>query len=425
MGVWVMVIMSALMLINVPIGISIGLASIIGLSIFTNVSLMIVIQRMFTAVDNFTMMALPFFIIAGELMSKGGISKRLIRFASAILGAARGGIGLVTVLSCMFFAAMSGSGVATTAAIGSSLVPEMKKNNYSEKFAVAITCSAGALGPIIPPSILFVTYGVVADVSIGDLFLGGVIPGILIGLALMVMVYIYSIKYNYGGGERSSFKDLWNSFKDASLALLMPIIILGGIYGGIFTPTEAAIVASAYSLVISVFIYKDIKFTDLPIIFLNSAITSATILFIVGTAFAFSWLLTSQGVPAKIADFIISITSNKYILLMLINIILLIAGCFIDLNATIIVLTPILLPALVKLGVSPLHFGVIMVVNMSLGLVTPPLGLNLYVGSGISNISIEDLSKAVLPFLIVSILILFVITHVPSISMALPELIRK
>jgi len=424
LATWVFVLLSLLMLINVPIGIAIGLASIIGLSAFTDIDLMIVVQRMFTAVDNFTMMALPFFIMAGQLMSQGGISKRLIRFASALVGSIRGGVGFVNVLSCMFFAAMSGSGVATTAAIGSSLIPEMKKRKYNEDLAVAITCSAGALGPIIPPSILFVTYGVIADVSIGDLFLGGVVPGVLIGLALMVVVYIYALKYDIAAEERAPLGELWGSFKDAFLSLLMPIIILGGIYGGIFTPTEAAIIATSYALVVSVWVYKEIKIKDLPAIFLVSGIASATILFIVATAFSFSWLLTSENVPTAIANFLVDIAGSKVILLLFINIVLLIAGCFIDLNATIIVLTPILLPALIQLGVSPLHFGVIMVVNMSLGLVTPPLGLNLYVGAGISNLSVERISKAVIPFLLVSILVLLFITYIPSLSLFLPQLMR-
>jgi C4-dicarboxylate transporter DctM subunit len=425
MAIWVFIILGILIIINIPIGISIGLASVIGLSLFTKIPLMIVVQRMFTAVDNFTMMAIPFFILAGELMSRGGIAKRLVRFASAVIGTARGGLAQVTVLSCMFFAAMSGSGPATTSAIGGALIPEMTKRNYNKDFATAITCAAGALGPIIPPSILFVTYGVVANVSIGSLFLSGVVPGILIGLALMIVVYFYSAKFNYKGESTFSLKEVWNSFKESILALMMPLIILGGIYGGIFTPTEAAIVATSYSLIVGLFIYKEIKFSDLPAIFLKTGISASTIMFIVGTAFAFSWLLTSQDIPTQIANFIIGITENKYVLLLLVNILLLICGCFIDLNATIIVLTPILLPALVRLGVDPLHFGVVMVVNMSLGLLTPPLGLNLYVGAGLSEISIEQISKSVFPFLLVSILVLFLITYIPSLCTFLPSLMSK
>jgi C4-dicarboxylate transporter DctM subunit len=422
MATVVFILMGALMFIGVPIGLAIGFTSIMGLILYTDVSLMIVVQRMFTAVNNFTMMALPFFILAGDLMSRGGISKRLIRFASALLGSVRGGLAQVTVMSCMFFAAMSGSGVATTAAVGGSLIPEMEEKGYDKTFSTAITCSAGALGPIIPPSILFVTYGVVADVSISALFMGGIIPGILIGLALMAVVYFYSRKYDYKGVARVKFKELWISFKESILALLMPLIILGGIYGGIFTPTEAAIVATAYSVILSVVVYKEIGLKQLPAIFLKSAVTSATILFIIGTAFAFSWMLTQQNVPAQIADAMVAFTSSKIIMLLLVNLVLLIAGCVIDLNATIIVLTPILLPAIVRLGIDPLHFGIIMVTNMSLGLVTPPLGLNLYVGSKIANISIEKLSKGIIPFLIAAIAVLMMITFIPTLSTFLPQM---
>lgn len=424
MTTWIFIILIVLFLISVPIGISIGLASIIGLLLFTDVPLMIVVQRMFSAVDNFTMTAIPFFIMAGELMSRGGIAKRLVKFASSVIGTLRGGLAQVSVLSCMFFAAMSGSGPATVSSIGTALIPEMSKRNYDKRFSTAITCAAGALGPIIPPSILFVTYGVVANVSIGGLFLGGLIPGVLIGLALMIVVYIYSLKHDYKGQTKASIKEVWISFIDSILALMMPIIILGGIYGGVFTPTEAAIVATSYSLIVGLFIYKEIKFSDLPDIFLKTCISASTILFIVGTAFAFSWLITSQDIPNQIANFIISTTNNKNVFLLLVNILLIICGCFIDLNATIIVLTPILLPAAIMLGVDPLHFGVIMVVNMSLGLITPPLGLNLYVGSSISGLSIEDISISTLPFLMVSILVLLFITYFPILSTLLPSLMK-
>ena len=423
MAATVFILMGLFMILRVPIGISIGFASIIGLLMYTDVSIMIVAQRMFSAVNNFSMMALPFFILAGELMSRGGISDRLIRFASAILGSTRGGLAQVSVLSCMFFAAMSGSGVATTAAVGGSLIPKMVERGYDNRFSTALTCTAGALGPIIPPSILFVTYGVVANVSIGGLFIGGILPGVLIGLALMIVVYAYSVKRNYRGEPRAGWKELFVAFRKSILALFMPFIILGGIYGGFFTPTEAAIVATTYSIFLGVVVYREISLKELPALFLRAGITSATILFIVGTAFSFSWLLTSQNVPAQIAQAMVGFTSNKYIMLLLVNIVLLIAGCVIDLNATIIVLTPILLPAIVAMGIDPLHFGVIMVTNMSLGLVTPPLGLNLYVGAKISDLSVEDISKGVVPFLLAAIFILLLVTYIPPLATFLPQVL--
>lgn len=426
MGPLIFTLFAIFLVANIPIAVSIGLSSLLALAIGTNVPLTIVAQRMYAAVDSFPMMAIPYFIVAGALMERGGISKRLINFASSLVGSLTGGLGQVSVLTSMFFAAISGSGPATTAAIGSIMIPAMERNNYSRSFATALQATAGALGPLIPPSILFITFGVATGESIGDLFISGAVPGILVGLSLMFTVYIIAKRKGYAGtGHRTSIKELVKSAKDASWALLMPVIILGGIYGGIFTPTEAAVVSAVYGLLVGMFVYKELKLSDLAGIFVKSAVTSAMVMYVIATASAFSWILSNEQVPTKIANFLIGIAPNPIMFLLLVNILLLIVGCFIELNAAIVILAPLLLPVVLQMGIDPIHFGAIMVTNLCLGLVTPPLGVNLYVASGISGLSIEKVSKALVPFLAAAIIALMLITYIPQISLALVQLVSK
>ncbi len=413
---------AGLVLLNVPIAISLGLATVIALAISGSAPMVVVAQRMFTATDSFPLMAIPFFMIAGSLMERGGISRRLINLANTLVGTLPGGLALVAVLASMFFAAISGSGPATVAAIGSIMIPAMARQGYDKGFATAVQASGGFIGVIIPPSIPMITYGVVAGASIGSLFLGGFIPGILMGVALMIVAYFISRKHNYVGVERATSQQVAVAFKESLLALLMPVIILGGIYGGIFTPTEAGNVAVVYGLVVGMLVYKELKWRDLRVVFRTSAINTSIVMLIIATASAFGLLLTRQMIPVQIAEFFLSLTKSPYVLLLLINIMLLIVGTFMETNAAIIILAPIFLPIVTQMGIDPIHFGLIMVVNLAIGMITPPLGVNLFVGCGIGQITIERLVKAIWPFLLASIVVLFLITFIPGLVLWLPRL---
>lgn len=414
-----------LILLNVPVAISLGLAAIIAIATSNTVPTMVVAQKLFTATDSFPLMAIPFFMIAGALMERGGISRRLINFANALIGHLPGGLALVTVLASMFFAAISGSGPATVAAIGSIMIPGMVRQGYSIEFASATQATSGCIGVIIPPSIPMITYGVVTGASIGGLFMAGFIPGILFGLALMVVAFIISKKNNYVGTEPPSLAEIWRTFKEAIFALLMPIIILGGIYGGIFTPTEAANVAVIYGLIVGFFVYKELSIKDIAPILRTSAISTAMVMLIIACASAFGLILTREMIPNAIAEFFISISDNKYVFLLLVNIMLLIVGTFMETNAAIIILAPIFFPVAVQLGIDPIHFGIIMVINLAIGMVTPPLGVNLFVACGLSKLKIERVISANWLYLGVTILVLFLISYIPGIAMWLPSVLTK
>jgi C4-dicarboxylate transporter DctM subunit len=409
-----------LLLLTVPIGISLGIATLITIVASDSMPPQFLFKELITSLDSFPIMAVPFFILAGEIMGKGGISERLFQVANALVGNKTGGFAIATIITCMFFAAISGSGPATVAAIGGLMIPAMVKKGYDIKFATAVVVAAGSIGVIIPPSIPMVIYGVVGSVSIGDMFIAGILPGILVGIGLMVWAYIHSRQKGYKGmDEKPTFKFTMKAFWEAKWALLIPIIILGGIYGGIFTPTEAAVIAVVYGLIAGLFIYKELKIKELPSILANSALTTATILIIVGTAYAFGKLLTVERIPNQVAEAMLSISDNPLVIMMLITLLLLIIGCFMDTIAAIIIVTPILLPISYSIGVDPIHFGIIMVVNLAIGFITPPLGVNLFVGSGISGLSIEAISKAVIPFFIAMLFTLMLIIFIPQISLIL------
>ena len=411
--------------LGVPIAISMGLASALAIWFDGGTPLVVLVQRSFTSIDSFPLMAIPFFILAGTLMEFGGISKRLISFANALTGHFAGGLAIVTVVTSMFFAAISGSSAATTAALGSILIPAMISRGYHRNFAGSVQAVSGELGVIIPPSIPLILYGVSAGVSIGDLFMAGMIPGILIGLSLILTVYVIAKKRNYPREEKKSLSEIWEAFKDAFLALLMPVIILGGIYGGIFTPTEAAGVAVAYAFIVGVFIYREIKLKQLLFIFTQSSITTSIVMFIIASAGLFGWILTREGVPQDVAGFLTGISDNPIVFLLIVNVFLIIVGMFMETNASIIILTPLLVPVAIQLGVDPVHFGIIMIVNLAIGMCTPPLGINLFIASEIAKIRLEQITRGMLPFYIVLVAVLLLITYIPQISLFLPDLLRK
>lgn len=414
-----------LLILRVPIGISLGMSSLITIFASGVVQPTYLAQGLVTGADSFSLMAVPFFVLAGELMATGGISRRLLNIADAFLGRKYGGLALVTVVACMFFAAISGSGPATVAAIGGLTIPSMLKQGYDKPFAGAISAAAGSIGVIIPPSIPMVMYCVATGVSVGAMFMGGVIPGILIGISLCVYSSLYSKKHKYINAEAAPFSwgNVGRSLVDGIWALLVPVIILGGIYGGIFTPTEAAAVAVAYGLIVGLFVYRDLKAKDLYRIFGSAALTTATIMVILGTATTFGRILTLERIPTMIADFFESVAKGPIMLLILINILLLIVGCFMETNAAIIILAPIFLPIVESMGINPVHFGIVMVVNLAVGFVTPPLGVNLFVSCNVANAKLEEICKGILPILGVMILDLLLITYIEPLSMFLPALL--
>jgi len=424
MGSTLFISFIVLIIIGAPIAISLGLSSLVAIFTGSTVPLTLIPQRMFTAADSFPMMAIPFFMLAGALMESGGISRRLINLAKKLVGHFTGGLAMVGVVACMFFAAISGSGPATVAAIGGIMVPYMIREGYNKSFSSAVMAIAGSIGVIIPPSIPMVTYGVSAGASIGSMFTAGIIPGILIGIALMIASYFICKKNGYGIGEgRFSIKEFIIALKDAFWAILMPVIILGGIYGGFFTPTEAAAVAVAYGFIIGFFVYKEIKLKDLKNIFLDSAVSTATVMIIISAASAFGWILTAERIPDAVAVGFTKLTDSPIIYMLLINLLLLIVGTFMETNAAIIILTPIFLPLAIQLGIDPIYFGIIMVCNLAIGMVTPPLGVNLFVACGISKITIEQITKAVIPLILTNIAVLLLLTFVPQIITFLPKVL--
>jgi C4-dicarboxylate transporter DctM subunit len=407
-------------LLNIPIAFSLGAAATLTIILQGQVPPTLIPQRMFAAIDSFPLMAIPFFVLAGNLMGSGGISKRLIHFATCLIGKTTGGLAMVTVAACMFFAAISGSSAATVAAVGTILIPAMVQHRYSVNFAGATVASSGELGVIIPPSIPMVLFGVLAGQSIGTMFIAGFVPGIFIGATLMLTAYIISRLKGYVGTRKATLSETLKAFKDALLALIMPLIILGGIYGGVFTPTEAAVVAVFYGLIVGGFIYREITFKNIGGILVNSAVTTSTIMIIIATASTFGWIMTRERIPLLIAEAFLAFTSDPTIFLLLVNLLLLFIGTIFETSAALIILTPLLFPIAVELGVHPIHFGMIMIVNLAVGMVTPPLGINLFVTCNIARIRIEDLAGYLLPYLAVLIVNIFIITYVPQITLWLP-----
>ncbi len=409
-------------LLGVPLAFVLGITGFVCI-LAMGVPLQVVTQRMFTGIDSFPLMAVPFFILAGELMNRGGTTLRIIRFANALVGHIKGGLAHTNVVANMFFAGISGSAVADASAIGSILIPAMEKSGYEKDFSAALTSAAATIGPIIPPSIIMVIYGVSVGVSIGGLFAAGFIPGVMLGLAMMVVIFLESKTRNYPATGVFSLSRVWSEFKVAFWALLSPLIILGGILFGIFTPTEAAAVAVIYSFIVGKFIYRELRWRDLPNVLLQSGVTVAAILLIISMANVFAWVIAANLIPQKIAEAFLSVSQNKYVFLLLVNLFLLIVGMFMETGAAIIILAPILAPIAVKMGIHPLHFGFIVVLNLAIGMATPPVGVCLFVSCGITGLSLEKISAAVYKFVIAEIVVLAIVTYFEAISMFLPKVL--
>lgn len=412
------------LLIGVPIAVSLGVSALVAIYFGTTLPLDVIAQKSFTGLDSFPLLAIPFFMLAGVLMSKGGVSKRLLDLAATLVGWITGGLSLVTIIACMFFAAISGSGPATVAAIGGFMIPAMIQKNYNSGFAAAVPAAAGSIGVIIPPSIPFVLYGVIGNVSVGDMFIAGILPGVLIGVSLLVLAYLISKKRGYKPDDVTefNFKDVLRALNDAKWALLIPVIILGGIYGGIFSPTEAAVVAVVYALIIGMFVYKELNLKNIYDSFLETIIINATTMIIIGFSVSFAYFMTLEQIPSSIAGFLTDLSNNPIMILLIIIAFLLVVGMFIDTISALVVLTPILLPVVTAVGVDPIHFGVIFVATLAIGFVTPPLGVNLFVSSSVGRVQFEKIAVAVIPFILVMILCIILITFIPQISLWLPGL---
>lgn len=415
-----------LLTLSIPIGIALGISTALTLYFSSDIPLIMIAQTAFAALDSFPLLAIPFFMLAGSLMSYGGISKRLVMLAEGLVGTITGGLAMVTTVACMFFAAISGSGPATVSAIGSFMIPAMKEKKYDEGFAAALTAAAGSIGVIIPPSIPFVIYCVIAGTSVADLFIAGIIPGIIIGLALMITSYFIAKKHGYPKSEKKQNGNLslLRRMFEASWALMMPIIILGGIYGGVFTPTEAAVVGVAYALAVGWFVYGELDVKTTIAAFRESVLVNGATTFMIGLSMAFASYLAMEQIPMRIGSYLVSVSSSPLVVLLLINAILLVVGCFVDNISSMIILTPIFLPVVKNLGVDPIHFGLVMTAALAIGFVTPPYGANLFVASAISGTPIERISRSILPLVFVMTLCLLLFTLVPNVSIGLVKLLK-
>ncbi|MGE5396823.1 MAG: TRAP transporter large permease [Chitinophagales bacterium] len=413
-----------LLLLGVPIAWVLGLTGVIHILSSGNLIFMDnLAQRMFNGVNLFGLLAVPLFLFAGELMNSGGLTERLANFARSLVGHYRGGLAYVTTLVAMFLAAIVGSATAITAVGCKTLVPEMKKDGYDEDFAVGVVAAASILGPIIPPSMIFVVYGVVASVSIGAMFIGGIIPGIILGLAFMAVAFVISHKKQYPILPRATFKDFLSGLKQAAPALSLPVVILGGMLCGVFTPTECAGMAVVVSIIVGKFIYKDLQWRMIPEMLKNTAVTTAAVLIIIATANIFGWTLAIQQVPQAIGHALLSISSNPYVILLIINVFLLFVGCIMETFAAIVILVPVFAPIITQLGIDPLHFGLMMSINLIVGLITPPVGLCLFVASSMSDVDFDHMSKVIIPYVLVSIIVVLLITYVPQLTLWLPNLV--
>jgi C4-dicarboxylate transporter, DctM subunit len=405
------------LLMGVPIFVVLMGAALGGILLTTN-PIQAIHTAMFGSLDIFPLLAVPLFIYAGDVMARGGIARRLIELILSIIGGIRGSLGLSTIAACEVFGVMSGSSVACVAAIGKLTIPSLKKNGYGETFSVSLVTATGVIDVIIPPSIPMIIYGIAAQQSVPQLFLAGFVPGILIGLALAVYVYIYAVKKNIPVTTRPPWSEVMVSLKDSLWAMLAPVVILGGIYGGLFTPTEAAGVACIYAILVSMFVYREITWSDLWTITVESAMLSAQVLIIVSAAGAFAWLITTSGYPAKLVDFVTSLQLTPWMLLLVINIILLFVGSVLEPPAAILLLTPLLTPIAYAMGIHPIHFGIIVTVNLAIGMFMPPFGLNLFAANALFKTPLPELYRGVIPFLLIYLVMLMLITYVPAITLA-------
>jgi tripartite ATP-independent transporter DctM subunit len=422
MGTVLLIVFAILMALGVPIAVSLGLGAVSAIIYTGKFSALAAFHRMISGIDSYILIAIPFFILAGQLMNTGGITRKLFRFATALVGHIPGGLGHANIVASIIFAGMSGSAVADAGGLGQVEMKAMTDEGFDKEFSAAVTCASATIGPIIPPSIPMVVFGAAAEVSIGSLFLGGFIPGLLLGLATMLLVYLISVKRKYPT-KGFRLREVWESFKDAFFPLLTPVIIIGGILGGIFTPTEAAAVASVYAFVLGFIIYREISVRDLQKIFLDTAVTSATVLFIIGAAAAFSWVIAMEGIPQAVANWLLSITTNKYVIILLLNIVFLMLGMFMESLSILLITVPFLMPLISAVGINPIHLGVMVVLNLMIGLSTPPVGMSLFVCSKIAGVKLEKLYQEMVPFLIPLLISLVIISYFPDTVLMLPRLI--
>ena len=433
----IFLILAALLITGMPVSIALGLTVFSFLFVFTDIPLDSIALKLFTGIEKFEIMAIPFFILAGNFLTHGGVARRMIRFAASMVGHWYGGMGMAAVLACALFAAISGSSPATVMAVGSILIPAMVKQGYPPQFGVGSIATAGGLGILIPPSIVMVMYSVattgmvvtgpegetVLSASIGALFMAGVIPGLMLATMLGVTTYWRARANNYPRMDKASWGERWRAFRESVWGLMLIVIIMGGIYGGFFTPTEAAAVSAVYAFVIAVWVYKDITLREVPKVLLQSAAMSAMLLYIITNAVMFAFILTSEQIPQSLSAWIVDLGLGKVGFLMVVNVMLLFIGMVMEPSAIVLIMAPILYPVAVKLGVDPVHFGIMMVVNMEIGLCTPPVGLNLYVGSAISRLGLTEVSKSALPWLLTALTFLLLVTYIPEISLFLPRLL--
>ncbi|MCE8031858.1 TRAP transporter large permease [Billgrantia tianxiuensis] len=406
------VLFFAFMLLGVPIALAIGASSLLALNA-QGVPLMVVTQQMFQGINSFALVAVPMFILAGDLMAQGKVSEKLVDFADSLFGFLKGGLSIVSVGAGMFFAAISGSGAATTAAVGSSLVPELKRKGYDPASAASLIAASGTIGVVIPPSVPMIIYAVIAQQSVSKLFLNGIVPGILMGIGLAAIAIVQAYRRNYPRGTALSPATIWRTFKGASWGLMTPVIILGGIFSGIFTPSEAAVVAVNYALLVSLFVYRNLSLADVYRILIRSAITTAVIMLVIATSAVLSWTLSSWQVPGAIAQAVLSLSTNPYVIMLLVVAVILLTGVFIETASALIILTPVLLPLVGQLGIDPIHFGIIIVMGLAIGMITPPVAINLYVASSVTQLPLERITRAILPYLLGLIAVLLLVVYVP------------
>ncbi len=411
-----------LLILEMPVSFSLLISTVVSMAVFSDIDLFAIVVKMFRASSNFSLIAVPFFILAGGFMDSGGISRRLVTFASNIIGHIRGGLANASVMAAMFFAGLSGAAAADTAAVGSLLIPAMKRKGYGKDIATSVMATAGSIGIVIPPSIPMIILGVTAGISIGGMFMGGILPGVLIGVFLMAVNIIYTKVRKIDPEPRATVREMLRSFADSFLALFTVVIIVGGITAGIFTATEASVVAALYAFIVGFFVYKELKFRDLPKVLVKSALTTGVVVLTIAAAASFGWVLAAEQIPTQIANFLVSITDSKWLLLILINLLFVVLGTFLDPSAIIIIVVPIIWPVVQTLGIHPIHFGVMTIVNMAIGQCTPPVGVALFVASGISGARLSDMMGTYMRYIGSMVLVLLLVIFIPAISLWIPGL---
>jgi C4-dicarboxylate transporter, DctM subunit len=412
-----------LLLLGLPIAYALAGAGLAAVLVQGKLSLTILAGKMFEGLDSFALLAIPFFMLAGALMNEGGITRRLIRFAQVIVGWVAGGLAYVNVVASMLFAGISGSAAAEAAAIGSVMIPSMSKEGYDKEFSAALTAAASTMGPIIPPSIPMILYGVIANVSIGALLLAGAVPGFMLGAGFMVMVWYYTRTRGYPAGPRPTVREVLGAFKDALLALTMPGIILGGILGGVFTPTESSAVAAVYAFVLGVFVYREIRWSRLPAILAEAGLGTAVVMLVIGASELFAWILAAEQVPQALAAGVLAVSASPWVVLLLVNVVLFVLGIWLEPAPLLIILVPVLAPLAAKVGIDPVHFGTVFVINAVIGLITPPVGASLFVVCSVGQLSLEKISRAIWPFVGMAVLVLLLVTYIPALSTWLPRVL--